>query len=156
MTGPSESHTTSYTALATGALSRIVAPAYQPAVYLARQACLSLLSRLNQSEACGVLEIIEQGGQQQIVYGDPVSKRAVQRRTATETDMEGATIKTKGSVSTHAVLHIKNDIFWVRLALGNDLGFAEAYMLAEVDTPDLAGCFKVRNTHECCCSPFLL
>ena len=122
----------SYTAIASGALAKILSPAYQPAVYLARQACISLLSRLDQPGASGVMEIIENDGKQKTLFGDPISKRTL--------------IKKDKSVKhefTHAVLNVKNDIFWIRLALGSDLGFAESYMLAEVETNDLGDCFKV-------------
>lgn len=41
-------------------------------------------------------------------------------------------------------LTIYKDSFWVRVLLFADMGFAEAYMLGEVDTSDLAGFFQVR------------
>lgn len=122
----------SYTAIASGTLAKILSPAYQPAVYLARQACLSLLSRLDLPGASGVMEIIEQDGKQKTLFGDPVSKRAIMKKD-----------KSIKHEFTHAVLNVKNDIFWIRLALGSDLGFAESYMLAEVETNDLGDCFKV-------------
>lgn len=40
-------------------------------------------------------------------------------------------------------LTIYKDSFWVRVLLFADMGFAEAYMLGEVDTNDLAGFFHV-------------
>lgn len=48
------------------------------------------------------------------------------------------------SGAPHAVLIVHSDNFWVRMFLGADLGFAESYMLGEVDTPDLGACFEVR------------
>lgn len=43
-------------------------------------------------------------------------------------------------------LTIFKDSFWVRVLLFADMGFAEAYMLGEVDTSDLAGFFQVSHT----------
>jgi cyclopropane-fatty-acyl-phospholipid synthase len=116
-----------YSSMLAGTLSRLAAPAYGPAVAIARQACLSLFSRLDSTAAHGVLEIVEQNGT--LAFGDPVSKRALQRKD--------------GENVLHAVLHVKSDTFWLRLALGSDLGFAEAYMLQEVETPNLGDCFAV-------------
>ena len=51
-------------------------------------------------------------------------------------------------------LTIYKDSFWVRVFLFADMGFAEAYMLGEVDTNHLAGFFQVgfpfafHTTHE--------
>ncbi|KAJ7170502.1 S-adenosyl-L-methionine-dependent methyltransferase [Mycena crocata] len=41
------------------------------------------------------------------------------------------------SVSRKAVVHVKDDQFWLRVYLSNDLGFSEAYMAGECDSPDL-------------------
>ena len=43
----------------------------------------------------------------------------------------------------HAELRVLNDLFWVRLLLFADLGFAESYMLGEVSCPDLTAFFKL-------------
>ncbi|KDN42072.1 S-adenosyl-L-methionine-dependent methyltransferase [Tilletiaria anomala UBC 951] len=42
-----------------------------------------------------------------------------------------------------AVLIVKDDAFWVRMFVGADLGFAESYMLGEMETPDLGACFEL-------------
>ncbi|KAK0529198.1 hypothetical protein OC835_004409 [Tilletia horrida] len=42
-----------------------------------------------------------------------------------------------------AVLKVINDAFWIRMFVGADLGFAEAYMAGEVETPDLGACFAL-------------
>lgn len=44
-----------------------------------------------------------------------------------------------------AELRVINDVFWIRLALMGDLGFAEAYMYGEVECDDLVSLFLVRH-----------
>ncbi|UZJ57209.1 hypothetical protein CBS101457_006529 [Exobasidium rhododendri] len=138
-------------------ISYFSTPAYYALVSLARQASLSLFARLNQSEAHGLLEIIEggEGNESSIVFGDPSSKRALRRAQTTGGSAEAAVAGSKASNSnkttskiqlestTHAVLHVRKESFWLRLVLGNDLGFAESYMMAEVETPDLGACFRL-------------
>lgn len=41
-------------------------------------------------------------------------------------------------------LRIRKETFWVRLALFADMGFAESYMLGEMDCDDLTSFFQVR------------
>jgi cyclopropane-fatty-acyl-phospholipid synthase len=43
----------------------------------------------------------------------------------------------------HAELRVLNDLFWVRLLLFADMGFAESYMLGEVACPDITAFFKL-------------
>jgi len=50
-------------------------------------------------------------------------------------------------------LVVKKETFWVRLFLFADMGFAEAYMLGEVECADLTGFFQVsgggRDDSDC-------
>lgn len=43
----------------------------------------------------------------------------------------------------HTELRVLNDLFWVRLLLFADMGFAESYMLGEVSCSDLTAFFKL-------------
>ncbi|KAM0716087.1 hypothetical protein Q7P37_008601 [Cladosporium fusiforme] len=43
----------------------------------------------------------------------------------------------------HVELRVLNDLFWVRLLLFADMGFAESYMLGEVACPDITAFFKL-------------
>jgi len=45
--------------------------------------------------------------------------------------------------AAHTELRVLNDMFWVRLALFADMGFAESYMLGEVACPDITAFFKL-------------
>lgn len=154
----------SYATSAPRTLLSLVAPAYGPAVFLARQACFSLFARLDQPDAHGVLQIVEYdeasvgaGGDAQpavlrnVVFGDPVSKRVLLRGNeggggkgaADSASASGVNAAALPGDATHAILHVRSGVFWLRLALGNDLGFAESFMLGDVQTPDLGKCFKV-------------
>lgn len=136
-------------------LSRVTSPAYHALVVLARQASLSLFSRLNQADAHGLLEIREGSDDaKSIIFGDPTSKRLFRKASSAEGGVAAvaaaaAAATTKGTVAqrvegiTHAVLVVKKQSFWLRLVLGNDLGFAESYMMSEIETPDLGACFKL-------------
>lgn len=148
------------TVASTSLLSAITSPAYSTAVYLARQACLSLFSRLDSGQASGLIEIHEKSKPDSpIVYGAPVSKRAWRLRQEKQ-EQEGQVCEeapaSSYDKSPHARLDVKNDAFWIRLVLGNDLGFAEAYMSGEVSTPDLGACFKVRVEEDALLSCLVL
>lgn len=43
----------------------------------------------------------------------------------------------------HAELRVHSDMFWIRMLLFADMGFAESFMLSEVDCPDLTAFFKL-------------
>ena len=43
----------------------------------------------------------------------------------------------------HAELKVLDDMFWIRLLLFADMGFAESYMLGEVACPDITAFFKL-------------
>lgn len=43
----------------------------------------------------------------------------------------------------HTELRVLSDLFWVRLLLFADMGFAESYMLGEIACPDLTAFFKL-------------
>jgi cyclopropane-fatty-acyl-phospholipid synthase len=45
--------------------------------------------------------------------------------------------------AAHTELRVLNDLFWVRLLLFADMGFAESYMLGEVACPDITAFFKL-------------
>jgi cyclopropane-fatty-acyl-phospholipid synthase len=134
--------------LAMTPFSYFTTPAYHALTMLSRQACLSLFSRLNQADAHGLLEITEKDGHSTI-FGDPTSKRALRRSNAATTATElgsksvGVNTAPRPEVFTHAVIKVNKESFWLRLVLGNDLGFAESYMMSEIETPDLGACFKL-------------
>jgi cyclopropane-fatty-acyl-phospholipid synthase len=99
--------------------------AFPPLLSLSRGAILSLLRNIQ----VGSLQVTDSDGSITIC-GTP--------RRAGEVEDE----KTVYTVP-HAELRVLNDLFWVRLALFADMGFAESYMLGEVSCPDLTAFFKL-------------
>ena len=53
------------------------------------------------------------------------------------------------STGLRAELKIVSETFYVRLLLGGDLGFAEAYMVGDVVCDDLVSLFKVGKNTIC-------
>lgn len=99
--------------------------AWPPLLSLSRTAILSLLRNVQ----VGSLQVTDTDGSITIC-GSP--------RLATDNDSEK-------SVYTipHTELKVLSDMFWVRLLLFADMGFAESYMLGEVSCPDLTAFFKL-------------
>jgi cyclopropane-fatty-acyl-phospholipid synthase len=98
--------------------------ALPPLLSVSRSAILSLLRNIQ----IGSLSIQDTDGSVTIC-GSP-------RRTDSQ--------DTKNVYSAaHTELRVMNDLFWVRLALFADMGFAESYMLGEVACPDITAFFKL-------------
>ncbi|KAK7046918.1 cyclopropane fatty acid synthase [Favolaschia claudopus] len=82
-----------------------------------RHARTAVLYALKTGITTGELEVIEPSGTMH-KFGMPVKD-------------------SKACGTRRAVLHINNERFWVRVYLSYDVGFSEAYMAAECDSPDL-------------------
>ncbi|KAI6831025.1 cyclopropane-fatty-acyl-phospholipid synthase [Hortaea werneckii] len=115
------------TALATYAGSY----AWPPLLSFSRAAILNLLKQVQ----VGSLQITDTDGTL-TVCGSP-------RRASAAPETEKSVYTTP-----HAELRVLNDLFWVRLAIFADMGFAESYMLGEVECPDLTAFFKVFITNR--------
>ncbi|KAF2753047.1 cyclopropane-fatty-acyl-phospholipid synthase [Pseudovirgaria hyperparasitica] len=87
-----------------------------PFVHLARSAVLSILQRIE----IGHLEITESNGVK-TVCGNLLVKHA----------------------SPTVTLQVHNEMFWIRVLLFADMGFAESYMLEEISCIDLTSFFKL-------------
>lgn len=98
--------------------------AWQSLLYLSRNAILALLKNVQ----IGSLQITDSDGSLTIC-GSP-------RRAEQDGEKTVYTIP-------HAELRVLNDLFWVRLLLFADMGFAESYMLGEVACPDITAFFKL-------------
>ena len=99
-----------------------------PMLALSRNTILGLLKNIQ----IGSLYIQDTDGSVTIC-GSP-------RRAAEEDEKNVYTIP-------HAELRVLSDMFWIRLLLFADMGFAESYMLGEVDCPSITAFFKlfIRN-----------
>jgi len=102
-----------------------------PLLAVARTSILGLLKNIQ----IGSLYIQDTDGSVTIC-GSP-------RRAAVEDEKNVYTIP-------HVELKILSDMFWIRLLLFADMGFAESYMLGEVDCPDITAFFKlfIRNKNH--------
>ncbi|KAF7193297.1 Tuberculostearic acid methyltransferase UfaA1 [Pseudocercospora fuligena] len=99
--------------------------AWPPLLSVSRGAILALLRQVQ----IGSLKVTDTDGSITIC-GSP--------KPAAETDSE----KNVYTIP-HAELRVLNDLFWVRLMLFADMGFAESYMLGEVSCSDLTAFFKL-------------
>jgi cyclopropane-fatty-acyl-phospholipid synthase len=85
----------------------------------------------------GTLLIIDESTGKTEAYGQKIAR---ENRTITN----GISGKPKqGSGIGKVELLIRKETFWVRLFLFADMGFAEAFMLGEIDCPDLTSFFQV-------------
>jgi hypothetical protein len=110
---------------------------FGPALTISKAAVTSLFSQIE----VGTLVITDVSGTVSS-YGQKIAKE--HRRTANGVNgVNGGHGKKAGEVSK-VELVVKKETFWVRLFLFADMGFAEAYMLGEVECADLTGFFQVR------------
>jgi len=110
---------------ATALVSYAGSYAWPPFLSLARGTLLSLLKQIQ----TGSLQITDTDGTVTICG-------SLARAESGSSDKSVFTIP-------HAELRVFSDLFWVRLMLFADMGFAESYMLGEVACPDLTAFFKV-------------
>jgi cyclopropane-fatty-acyl-phospholipid synthase len=101
-----------------------------PAVSVSKAAVTSLLARIE----TGTLIIIDDVTGERQIHGQPLAKESTLTNGVNGSYRPGP---------RRVELKIKKETFWVRLALFGDMGFAEAYMLGEVEV-DLVRFFEVR------------
>lgn len=97
----------------------------------------SLLS-LSRSASLGLLKNIQVGSLQITDSDGSITICGSPRRAGEVLDNEKTVFSTP-----HTELRVMNDLFWVRLLLFADMGFAESYMLGEVSCSDLTSFFKL-------------
>ena len=98
--------------------------AYPPLVAVSRGAILAILKNIQ----IGSLQVTDADGTYTIC-GSP-------RRSDSKEERSVYSI-------AHAELRVLNDLFWVRALLFADMGFAESYMLGEIECPDITAFFKL-------------
>lgn len=113
--------------------STIGSLSWGPAVSLSKAAVTSLFSRIE----FGTLVIIDESTGERSSYGQRLS-REQSTLTYGINGLDGPQ-KKHGKVE----LWVMKEAFWVRLALFGDMGFAESYMLGEVECADLTEFFEV-------------
>ncbi|SAM74934.1 related to cyclopropane-fatty-acyl-phospholipid synthase [Ustilago bromivora] len=124
----------------------LLVPLARPTAAIARSSILSLFFKLT----VGQLELRTQDGQVHR-FGDPTLVKSKQHNH----ESSAASNKSKSAAAAsaelannsvkapHAIIIVRNESFWTRMFFGADLGFAEAYMIGDVDTLDLAACFDL-------------
>jgi cyclopropane-fatty-acyl-phospholipid synthase len=107
---------------------------WSPALSLSKAAVTSLFARTEH----GTLTVIDETTGKTEAYGQRIARES-------NKITNGIDCKPKhGSSIGKAELLVRKELFWVRLFLFADMGFAEAFMLGEIDCPDLTSFFQVR------------
>ena len=106
---------------------------WSPVLSFSKTAVTSLFSRIE----FGTLVINDETTGKTTTYGQKVAKEH-----AKMTNGANGVNKKIGGVGK-VELVVKRETFWMRLFLFADMGFAEAYMLGDVECADLTGFFQV-------------
>ncbi|CBQ70237.1 related to cyclopropane-fatty-acyl-phospholipid synthase [Sporisorium reilianum SRZ2] len=126
----------------------LLAPLARPTAAIARSSILALFSKLT----VGQLEVRLLDGTVHR-FGDPTLVKSKQHTHVASSPEAAKPAKPSAAAAAdaagssagalHAVLIVQSDAFWTRMFFGADLGFAEAYMIGDVATPDLGACFDL-------------
>lgn len=108
-----------------------------PVLAVSKAAVTSLFGRIEN----GTLVVIDETNGSTQVYGQNLAKENGKMTN-------GVNGKSRKTGAGRAQLLIRKESFWVRLFLFADMGFAEAYMLGEVECSDLTSFFEVRNLFD--------
>lgn len=104
-----------------------------PALSVSKAAVTSLFSRIEN----GTLIVIDETTGRTTSYGEKIAKE----NSKMTNGVNGTSKKRTGAGKVELV--VRKEAFWVRLFLFADMGFAEAFMLGEVECADLTGFFQV-------------
>lgn len=107
-----------------------------PAVSVSKAAVVSLFNRIE----TGTLIVKDETTGQTAIYGQKIAKE-LSKQTNGVNGVNGT--KKSSTGARRCELVVKKDAFWVRLFLFADMGFAEAYMLGDVECEDLTQFFEV-------------
>jgi cyclopropane-fatty-acyl-phospholipid synthase len=105
---------------------------FGPALTISKLAVTSMLSKIE----LGTLILKDEATGETTVFGQRLAK---EHKTMTN----GVGGHKKAGRIQKVELVVRKETFWVRLFLFADMGFAEAYMLGEVECADLTGFFQV-------------
>ena len=105
-----------------------------PALSVSKAAVTSLFSRIEN----GTLVVTDETTGQSTSYGQKIAKA----HSSLSNGVNGTSKKRIGAGKVELI--VRKETFWVRLFLFADMGFAESFMLGEVECLDLTGFFQVR------------
>jgi cyclopropane-fatty-acyl-phospholipid synthase len=119
------------TDLLRGALGSV---SWLPVLSLSKTAVTSLFARIEH----GTLLVIDEASGKTEAYGQSIARESNKITNGIDGKPK------QGSGINKVELLVRKESFWVRLFLFADMGFAEAFMLGEIDCPDLTSFFQVR------------
>ncbi len=110
-----------------------------PVLAVAKPAILSAFSQIE----VGTLLLVDEPAGTRLVYGQKLSS------SSKYSDIPGMTNGVrKASPVPRVELAVKKEAFWIRLFMFADMGFAEAFMLGEIECADLTAFFQVSGRHS--------
>ncbi|GAB1316743.1 Tuberculostearic acid methyltransferase UfaA1 [Madurella fahalii] len=113
---------------------------WAPALSIAKPAILSLLSSIE----VGTLLLIDKPGGQRYRFGQELSNDLDELTPAEVMVLADTSYGVRDAAAAPRVeMVVEKDSFWMRLFLFADMGFAEAYMLGEVECGDLTAFFQL-------------
>jgi len=107
-----------------------------PALSISKATVTSLFARIEN----GSLMVVDEVTGTTEVYGEKIAKEM----SVVINGVNGEYKERLGAGKVELIVH--KESFWVRLFLFADMGFAEAYMLGEIECSDLTAFFQVRTT----------
>lgn len=105
---------------------------WTPALSISRTAVTALFSRIEN----GTLVVIDETNGTTLSYGQRIAKQIYR-------ESHGVNVTGRNTRAGRVILTVRKESFWIRLFLFADMGFAEAYMLQEVECDNLTGFFEV-------------
>lgn len=105
-----------------------------PALSVAKPAIFSVFSKIER----GTLLLVDEPAESRHVFGQKLG--AKYNENLTNGDHH---VPRRADAVPRVELVVKSDAFWMRLFLFADMGFAEAYMLGEIECKDLTAFFQV-------------
>ncbi|KAK1989279.1 cyclopropane-fatty-acyl-phospholipid synthase [Colletotrichum cereale] len=104
-----------------------------PALSVAKPAILSVFSRIER----GTLLLIDEPAGLRQVFGQKLGAKYNENLT------NGDRVPRRADAIPRVEVVVKSEAFWMRLFLFADMGFAESYMLGEIECKDLTAFFQV-------------
>lgn len=116
-----------------GARNKLGSLTWLPALSAAKPAVLSVFSQVEK----GTLILVDGPGETKHVFGQGLASKRGHTTNGTGSSRRPGT-------GPWVTLTVKQDEFWIRAILFGDMGFAESYMLGEIECADLTSFFEVR------------
>ncbi|KAF4773644.1 cyclopropane-fatty-acyl-phospholipid synthase [Colletotrichum scovillei] len=104
-----------------------------PALSVAKPAILSVFSKIER----GTLLLVDEPAELRRVFGQKLGAKYNENLT------NGDHVPRRADAVPRVELVVKSDAFWMRLFLFADMGFAESYMLGEIECKDLTAFFQL-------------